>query len=87
MTTTSITAVSVSMRKAQSTRRSAEASQVATWTRVVPCPKPTWTKATQDSAAEISSSVVVTISEARAPISRPKRPAIRKPIRGRKTIA
>ena len=50
-------------------------------------PKPTWKKATQDRTAETKSSEVVTISEPRAPIRRPNRPAIREPSSGRKTIA
>ena len=46
LTTTSITAVSVSIRKAQSTTRSPTDIHCATWTRVAPEPNPTWKNAT-----------------------------------------
>ena len=50
--------------------------------------KPEVTAELSDMAAEKrKSKPVVTISEARAPITRPKRPAMRKPRSGRKTIA
>src|SRR5918997_6268650 len=80
-------AVSVSMRNAQSTARSPTDIHWATWTRVAPSPKPTRMKATQDRAAATKSSPVVMISLTRAPSTRPKSPATRKPTSGRKTIA
>ncbi|MEJ0044489.1 MAG: hypothetical protein WDM81_20730 [Rhizomicrobium sp.] len=40
-----------------------------------------------ESAAEMKSAPVVTISEARAPITRPNRPAMADAMMGRKTIA
>ena len=66
MTTTSITAVSVSTRSAQSTLRSPAVNQLisVTWTS---CPKPTLTKAIQDRIIEMNRSDVVISSAAREP--------------------
>ena len=44
-------------------------------------------KATQERSAETTSRPEVIYSDALAPIERPNRPAIRKPMSGRKTIA
>ena len=68
LTTTSITAVSVSTRSAHATCRSPELIQgnsailTTSW-----CRKPTSTSATQDSAAETNRSPVVISSAARDP--------------------
>ena len=87
MTTTSITAVSVSTRSAQSIFSEPTVSQLpSTGTVASAWPSPYWKKTIQASAAATKSRLVVTISEGRSPISRPKRPAIRKPRSGRKTI-
>src|ERR1700691_3360557 len=43
--------------------------------------------ATSDSARETNNSPVVTSSEARAPMTRPNRPAMTEPMMGRKTMA
>ena len=50
-------------------------------------PKPTRTKAIQDSTMDANRNAVVTISDGRGPMMRPKKPAIRQPSSGRKTIA
>ena len=52
-----------------------------------PVPKPTSTKAIQDRTQDRNRSAVVTISLGRDPMRRPNSPAIRKPTRGRKTMA
>ncbi len=83
-----MTAVSVSTRSAQSTFRMPEVIQLASTGAVKGAPvKPTRQNTVQDSRHEMNSSVVVTISLGRGPNWRPNRPAIRKPRRGRKTIA
>ncbi len=73
---------------AQSIFSAPEVIQLAS-TGALACPWPSATskKTIQDSAAATNSSPVVTSSEGRAPIRRPNAPAIRKPTRGRKTIA
>ena len=76
MTTISITAVSVSILSAQAVSSSPDVIQRRRCTRSVSPPKPTRTKTIHDSTAAIIRSAVVTISEARSPITRPKRPAI-----------
>ena len=86
-TTTSITTVSVSTRKAQSTCSVPTVNQFATWTRVAPSPNPTWKKAIHDRRAEIPTSTVVTSSAGRAPSWRRNRPATRLPRSGRKTMS
>ena len=88
VTTTSITAVSVSTRSAQSTWSTPEVIQLArTGAEKEPPLSPTRKKVIQEKKQEMKSSEVVTISLARSPIRRPSRPATRKPRRGRKTIA
>ena len=67
VTTTSITAVSVSMRSAQSTLRLPEVMKLKTGMRASCSPKPTSKNAIQDSTQVNSSSEVVTISAARDP--------------------
>ncbi|MNJ04816.1 hypothetical protein D3C73_1657510 [compost metagenome] len=59
---------------------------------MITSPGSPWASATEkktihDRTATTIIRPVVTYSEALAPIDRPNRPAIRKPIRGRKTIA
>jgi hypothetical protein len=66
-TTTSMTAVSASIRSAQSTLRSAEIIQVNSVMRSLVWPKPIFQKAIQESTAAIISSDVVMISAAREP--------------------
>ena len=66
VTTTSITAVSVSTRSAQSTLRSPDAIQVMSCTRTS-CPNPTLTKAIQDRIIEVKSRTVVISSAEREP--------------------
>ena len=68
LTTTSITAVSVSMRSAQDTSSSPDVTQRSTGTRVVSPPKPTCQNATHDSAAAMPTNSVVMISLGRAPM-------------------
>src|SRR5271165_6546459 len=85
VTTTSITAVSVSMRSAQATASLPEVNQLAIGT-CASAPPATWKNAIQDRTKQIPRNPVVTYSAPRAPIQRPKRPAIRKPKSGRKTI-
>src|ERR1043166_8969918 len=87
VTTTSITAVSVSIRSAHSTCRSPDTMNGASTTRASWWPKPTCTKPIQESTIEANSSTVVTSSDGRAPITRPNRPAMALPSSGRKTIA
>ena len=73
MTTTSITAVSVSMRSAQSTLRSPDAIQVISTMRSSIWPKPTRTNAIQDRIAmDTNRNSVVTSSDGRGPMMRPK---------------
>ena len=67
VTTTSITAVSASIRSAQSTLRSAEIIQVNSVTRSLVWPKPTFQNTIQDSTQEIIRNDVVMISAAREP--------------------
>ena len=67
LTTTSITAVSVSTRSAHATCRSPELIQGNSAIRASWCMKPTSTSVTQDSAAEIISKSVVISSAAREP--------------------
>ena len=67
LTTTSITAVSVSTRSDQQTCRSPELIHGNSAIRVSWCMKPTSTSAIQDSAAETNSSPVVISSAAREP--------------------
>jgi len=87
LTTTSMTTVSVSTRKAQSTSRLPDWMKRSTGTvKASPSPMATEKKATQDRTAEITSRPDVTYSDAAAPIERPPRPAIRKPRSGRKTM-
>ena len=49
-------------------------------------PQVHWAKTTQDRTADRSRRPVVTACEARAPMREPKRPAMRAPARGPKTI-
>ena len=86
-----MTAVSVSMRKAHSTSMPPDWIQRSTVT-LITSPGSPWASATvkktiQDRMATTIIRPVVTYSDALAPIERPNRPAIRKPISGRKTIA
>ncbi len=67
LTTTSITAVSVSTRSAQETCRSPELIHGNSAIRASWCMKPTSTSATQDSAAETINRPVVISSAAREP--------------------
>jgi hypothetical protein len=67
LTTTSITAVSVSTRSAHDTCRSPELIQGSSAIRTSWCMKPTSTSVTQDSAAEIIKRPVVISSAARDP--------------------
>src|SRR6185312_5049853 len=67
LTTTSITAVSVSMRSDQSILRSPETIQGNTGTRASCAPKPTCTKAIQDRIIAIIRQVVVISSDVREP--------------------
>jgi hypothetical protein len=87
VTTTSITAVSVSMRSDQEVSSSPDVIQRSTWTLCVSCPKPTWKNTNQESAAQIIRNDVVMSSLGRSPMTRPKRPAISAPNSGRKTMA
>ena len=87
VTTTNITAVSVSMRNAQLMSSSPEVIQRSITTRAVSCSKPTRQNTIHDSTHETISRLVVTSSEPRAPITRPNRPAMRQPMAGRKTMA
>ena len=87
LTTTSITAVSVSMRSAQETSSSPEVTQRSTGMRAVSPPKPTFQKATQERTAAMPSSVVVMSSLGRGPSRRPKKPAMMAPASGRNTMA
>src|ERR1700712_3664111 len=88
VTTTSITAVMVSTRTVQSTEKSPDWIQGRMgmiW--AAPPPTATVANAMTDSAADRSSKPVVTSSLGRAPRTRPNKPAMAEPIRGRKTIA
>ncbi len=67
LTTTSITAVSVSTRSDHATCRSPELIQGNSAILTSWCMKPTSTNATQDSAADTSNSPVVISSAAREP--------------------
>ena len=87
LTTISMTTVSVSMRNSQLADSAPDWMKVSTGTlKASTSPSPTVMKAYHDSTAETTSRPDVTYSEALAPICEPKRPAIRKPTRGRKTI-
>src|SRR4051794_18412551 len=88
VTTTSMTTVSVSMCSDHGTDILPTVIQLATGT-TKPCesePKPTEKKATHDRKHEKPSRPVVTFSAVRGSMLRRNRPAIRKPISGRKTI-
>jgi hypothetical protein len=88
LTTTSMTTVSVSMRSAQAACRSPESMKRITGTvKAWVSGKATVMKAIHDRTATITIRPEVTNSDALAPIERPNRPAIRKPRRGRKTMA
>ena len=87
LTTTSMTAVSVSMRSAQETSSSPDVTQRSTGMRSVSAPKPTCHSAIQDSTAPMPTNDVVMISHGRAPSTRPSRPAMSAPMAGRKTMA
>ncbi len=68
VTTTSMTTVSVSTRKAQSTCMAPEVNQVSTLIDCIGCsPKPTEMKATQERIAETNNRPVVTSSATREP--------------------
>jgi hypothetical protein len=67
VTTTSITAVSVSMRSAQSTFRSPESIQGNSAARVSWWANPTSAKANHDSSMEANRNTVVTSSAEREP--------------------
>ena len=67
LTTTSITAVSVSTRSAQATCRSPESIHGSSAIRTSWCMKPTSTSVNQDRAADTINSVVVISSAAREP--------------------
>ena len=87
-TTTSITAVNVSILSDQSTCNAPEVNQLPISETVAGAvPRATWMKTIQDNSAETNKRLVVTISEGRAPIRQPKGPAIKNPKSGRKTIA
>ncbi len=87
LTTTSMTAVSVSILSAQETSSSPEATQRRIGMRTVSAPRPTCHKANQESTAPTPTNEVVMISQALAPSARPSSPAISAPMAGRKTIA
>ena len=87
LTTTSMTAVSVSILSAQETSSSPEVTQRSSGMRSVSPPKPTCHSAIQDSTAAIPTNEVVMISQGRGPSTRPSRPAISAPKAGRKTMA
>jgi hypothetical protein len=90
LTTTSMTTVSVSMRSAQDASSPPDWIQRSTGTvnrAASPWPKPTVKKATHDSTAAITRKPEVMYSDALAPSDVPNRPTIRKPSRGRKTMA
>src|SRR5262245_39454675 len=88
LTTTSITTVSVSMRNAQSTDTPPAWMKRSTGTvKGSLSLKATRKKAIHDSTAQTTRKPDVMYSQARAPICEPPRPAIRKPMSGRKTIA
>ena len=87
LTTTSMTAVSVSMRSAQDTSSSPEVTQRSTGMRSVSPPKPTCHSAIQESTAAMPTNEVVRISQGRGPKTRPSRPAMSAPMAGRKTMA
>ena len=84
VTTTSMTRVRVSTLKAQSTCRSPAENQEATCTRSAWPPS---RNTPQAISAVKARNAVVMYSQARAPMYRPNRPAIRKPMSGKKTIA
>ena len=87
MTTTNITAVSVSMRKAQEMSSSPLVIQRSIATCAVSCPKPTRQNTIHDRMQEMMSAAVVMISEGRGPSARPKSPT-KSPARpGRNTMA
>jgi len=67
LTTTSITAVSVSMRSAQDTSSSPEVTQRSKGMRMASPPRPTCQKAIQDSTAPAPTNEVVMISQGRGP--------------------
>ncbi len=87
VTTISITAVSVSILKPQAVSSSPDVIHLRTAAWSVSPPKPTRTNTIQDSTAAVIRSAVVMSSEARAPITRPRRPAMAAPISGKRTIA
>ncbi len=82
-----ITAVSVSILKAQATSSSPEVIQRSMAMCAVSCPKPTRQNTIQDSTQEVSRKPVVISSEARTPMRRPNSPAMRAPSPGRNTMA
>src|SRR5690606_9821288 len=83
-----MTAVSVSTRKAHSTSRPPDWIQRSTLTLIISVsPSATWKNTIQDSTLATIMKPEVTYSDAFAPMAFPPRPAMRKPISGRKTIA
>ena len=88
VTTTSITAVRVSILSDQSTFKVPEVNQLPmTETLAGAVPIATWKKTIQDKKQQTNKRLVVTSSDGRSPIRQPKGPAIRNPNRGRKTMA
>jgi hypothetical protein len=87
LTTTSITPVSVSMRRLQDTSSWPEETQRNNGTCTVSAPKPICVNTTHDSTAEMPMNSVVMISLGRGPSARPSSPAISAPMMGRKTMA
>src|SRR5579863_10310736 len=87
LTTISMTAVRVSKRRLQETLKSPETIQLISG-MVTVCPSPTTSMNTNtDSTAEAATSSEVISWAALSPITRPNRPAMAEPSRGRKTIA
>jgi hypothetical protein len=87
VTTTSMTTVRVSTRNDQSISSAPEVRKRNTVTLVSVSPKPTSKNAIHDSTAAMTRKPLVMVSHARAPIARPKKPAMMAPNSGRKTIA
>ncbi len=87
VTTSTITAVRVSQRRAQFASKLPDAIQVSTSTVKVRPPIATSQKATNANTEETIMAPQVTICAPRSPMTRPPKPAIRAPTSGRKTIA
>ena len=75
------------MRKVQSASKAPLSIHVIIWIVTHSPPRATLKNATHERSAEMITNPVVIMRDALSPIERPKRPAIKAPNNGKKTIA